>query len=162
VGSTLRTFSTIEGLPVIEQSSGKECGHVLDLLVNDQERIEGFVVDRKGWLNHHLFLPVEAVMSFGYDGVMVRSEEDLSRYNRNDHHSHTLKLGKRRLQGLALLTTEGEKVGLVEDVYFEEEVGTIVGYEVTDGLVADLVEGRKVIKAKGPLIVGKDKAIVSI
>lgn len=162
MGSTLRTFSTVEGLPVIEQASGIECGHVLDVLVDRGERISGFVIDKKGWLNHHLFLPISAVASFGYDGVMVENFKDVYRYDRKNHHAHPLKLGKRRLQGISLLTTEGEKVGLVEDVYFDEEVGTIVGYEVTDGLVADLVDGRKVVKTKGPLVVGKDRAIVSI
>ncbi|WP_100372003.1 PRC-barrel domain-containing protein [Bacillus sp. FJAT-45037] len=158
----MRTFSTVEGLPVIEQGTGIEWGYVIDLLVGQDMQIEGFVVDKKGWFNHHMFLPVQAVASFGSDGVMISEHLKLSRFISKEHQAYPLKLGKKRLGGRSLLTSEGEKVGLVEDVYFDEEVGTIVGYEVTDGLVADLVEGRKVILPKGPLVISKDNAIVSI
>ncbi|WP_088102598.1 PRC-barrel domain-containing protein [Halalkalibacter urbisdiaboli] len=158
----MRTFSTIEGLPVIDLSSGNECGHVLDLLFSGQEVI-GFVIDQKGWFNHHLFLPISAVSSFGNDGVMVEERKVLHPYKKEyKEEAFPLKLGKRKFQGKPLLTTEGEKIGLVEDVYFSEEVGTIIGYEVTDGLLADIVEGRKVVKSKGQLTIGEDRAILSI
>jgi uncharacterized protein YrrD len=60
-----------------------------------------------------------------------------------------------------LLTAEGEKLGLLEDVYFLEEVGTIVGYEVTEGLVADLVEGRRVVKSNSKLTIASGRAILT-
>ncbi|WP_100406609.1 PRC-barrel domain-containing protein [Bacillus solitudinis] len=156
----MRTFSTIEGLPIINLSSGNECGHVLDLLFTGRY-VTGFVIDQKGWFNHHLFLPLSSVSSFGHDGLMIDSNAKLQPYEKSTN-VHPLKLGKKRVQGKPLLTTEGEKIGLVEDVYFSEELGTIIGYEVTDGLLADIVEGRKVIKSKGELTVGEDRAILSI
>lgn len=39
------------------------------------------------------------------------------------------------------MSNEGKKLGLLEDVYFMEEVGTIVGYELTDGFFSDITEG---------------------
>ncbi len=161
VASTLRTFSTVEGLPIIELSGGRELGQVLDLLFSGQQ-VTGFVIDKKGWMNRHLFLAVEDVSSFGQDGIMIDNASKLQPYKTNERQAYPLKQGKEKVRGKSLLTTEGEKLGLVEDVYFNEEVGTIIGYEVTDGLLADIVEGRKVVKGKGKLTVGKDKAILSI
>ena len=60
-----------------------------------------------------------------------------------------------------MLTAEGEKLGLLEDVYFMEELGTIIGYEVTEGLVADLVEGRRVVKTNASLTIADGRAILS-
>ena len=45
-----------------------------------------------------------------------------------------------------MISKEGERLGLLEDVYFLEEVGTIVGYELSDGFFSDIMEGKRVIK----------------
>ncbi len=57
---------------------------------------------------------------------------------------------------------EGEKLGIVEDVYFQEELGTIVGYECTDGFFSDLKEGKRVVKTDEPPAIGKDTIIVNV
>lgn len=157
---TLRTFSTVEGLPVIALSSGVECGQVLDLLY-EGGCVTGFLINPKGWFAKHLFLPVSAVSSFGQDGVMIEGSHVLKPFSKTEKKAIPLKSGRRRLHGMPLLTKEGEKLGLVEDVYFLEEMGTIVGYEVTDGLVADLLEGRKVVKSQGRLAIGGGRAILT-
>jgi len=42
------------------------------------------------------------------------------------------------------VTVDGEQLGRVSDVYFSEILGTqIVGYELTDGFIADVMEGRR-------------------
>ncbi len=156
----LHTFSTVEGLPVLSLSTGKECGHVLDL-VYENGAVSGFLVDPKGWFTKHLFLPVEKISNIGTDGVMVKDYRTLQPLSKKEKQAFLLKHGKHRLHGTALLTAEGEKLGLLEDVYFLEEVGTIVGYEVTEGLVADLVEGRRVVKSDSKLTIAGGRAILN-
>ena len=46
-----------------------------------------------------------------------------------------------------MISEEGEPLGFLKDVYFQEEVGTIVGYEITDGFFSDITEGKQVIKS---------------
>ncbi|GAE35070.1 PRC-barrel domain-containing protein [Halalkalibacter akibai] len=128
----MRTFSTVEGLPVISLSSGEECGHILDLFYENGS-ICGFMIDAKGWFTKHQFLPVSAIKSIGTDGVMVEHPQDLKPITHKIKNCYSLKTGKKKLHGTALLTAEGEKLGLLEDVYFMEELGTIIGYEVTEG-----------------------------
>jgi uncharacterized protein YrrD len=40
-----------------------------------------------------------------------------------------------------------------------EEVGTLIGYELSDGWISDLTEGRKWIKTHTPPVWGKDVLI---
>ncbi|MBP3951378.1 PRC-barrel domain-containing protein [Halalkalibacter suaedae] len=155
----MRTFSTVEGLPVLSRASGEECGHMIDLIYLNGH-VSGFMVDPKGLLTRHLFLPVENVLSFGDDGIMIKSSSELKPYVK-DKQAFLLRHGKRRLQGTALLTKEGEKLGLLEDVYFHEELGRIVGYEVTEGLVADLIEGRRVVNSQANLTIAGGRAILT-
>lgn len=148
----------IEGFPVLDQTTGQECGHITDLVYKNGKVI-GLLIDPKGWLTRQRFLAVSDVKSFGKDAIMIDSVDQLKPFEKTD--SYFLKHGKERLQGIALLTKEGEKLGLMEDVYFQEEVGTIVGYEVTDGLIADLMEGRKVVKSDKQLTIAKGRAIMT-
>lgn len=158
VARALRTFAAIEGLPVLSLATGEECGHVVDLLY-DNGAVAGLVIDVKGWFKRHMMLPLEVVDSFGEDGVMVADSDVLRPFHKSK--AAVLKSGRNRLQGTPLLTREGEKLGLVEDVYFHEEMGTIIGYEVTEGLVADILEGRKVVKSEAKLTIGGGRAILT-
>ena len=60
------------------------------------------------------------------------------------------------------MTAEGERLGFLEDVYFLEEVGTIIGYEISDGFFSDMMEGKRVIKAEQPPAIGKDAIIINV
>ena len=51
---------------------------------------------------------------------------------------------------------------MLDDVYFLEEVGTIVGYELTDGFFSDITQGKRVIRTPHPPKIGKDAIIVSV
>jgi uncharacterized protein YrrD len=154
----LRTFSLLKEVPVFQLEDGKAIGSVKDLCLNDGT-IKGLVIDRKGWFAKQALLPIDLVLSFGHDGLMIESEDSLQAQGKKEHfflHPH------RGIYGKPLLTAEGEKLGLVEDVYFNEELGTILGYEVTEGFFADLKEGRKVVKTDKPLVYGKDALLVHL
>ena len=61
-----------------------------------------------------------------------------------------------------MISKEGERLGFLEDVYFMEEVGTIIGYELSDGFFSDIMEGKRVIRADQPPAIGKDAIIVNV
>ncbi len=157
---TLRTLSSIEGLPVIVQSSGYDFGEVIDVLI-EHGKVTSLLIDQAGWFNKHLVLPLNKIVSYGKDGMMVEHSDACTAYSKKNKGLLLLKNGKQRLQGVPLLTKEGTKLGLIEDVYFHGKSGTIIGYEVTDGLVADLLEGRKIVKHKAELVVRGGRAILT-
>lgn len=156
----MRTFATLYGQTVYDLETGSELGKIFDLDIDvETSKVNGLVIDKKGWFNQHLLLPIENVSQFGTDGVIVSSKDVLTPFQKK---SIAFVEGKSRLKGKPLLTTEGEKLGLVEDVYFMEEMGKIIGYEVTEGLLADIKEGKKIVKTNDPLIIGEDILIVKI
>ncbi|MGO4887384.1 PRC-barrel domain-containing protein [Anaerobacillus sp. MEB173] len=157
----MRTYSLIHELAVFDISNGEEIGKIIDLFFDENSRVTGLLMDKKGWLNSDMFVPLHAIQSIGQDGVMVKEKCLLENFSKSKHVFHSLK-HKDGIVGKPLVTAEGEKLGLVEDVYFLEEKGTIIGYEVTDGLFADLIEGRKVVKTDDPLLIGEDILVVNI
>ena len=49
----------------------------------------------------------------------------------------------------------GRELGWVEDVYFREELGTLVGYELSDGFLADVLEPQGAEAGEDDLTWGK-------
>lgn len=156
----MRTFSAISGLPVYCERTGKRLGSFADLYINEQGQVAGFLLDKKGLFQRDLFFPLDAIRSIGQDGIFIQADE--MRKKVATDHLYSLKQGKKRFYGKPIMTFEGDKLGLVEDVYFMEEMGTIIGYEVTEGLLSDLTEGRKVVKTNSPLTVGEEVLVIRI
>ncbi|MEK5441718.1 PRC-barrel domain-containing protein [Fredinandcohnia sp. FSL W7-1320] len=158
----MRTFSLLKDLPVYDEKSAEELGRVSDLCITSDGKVNALILKGKGLFERDRVVPIESISSIGDDGVMVSdrsllelldNEADTPTYFLHTHHGLFRK---------PLLSSEGQKLGLLEDVYFTEEVGTIIGYEVTDGFFADITEGKKVIKTNEPLKIGEDVIVVSI
>ncbi|WP_099352164.1 PRC-barrel domain-containing protein [Fredinandcohnia onubensis] len=158
----MRTFSLLKDLPVYDEKSAEELGRVSDLCITSNGKVNALIMKGKGLFERDRVVPIESISSIGDDGVMVSdrtllelldNEADTPTYFLHTHHGLFRK---------PLLSSEGQKLGLLEDVYFTEEVGTIIGYEVTDGFFADITEGKKVIKTNEPLKIGEDVIVVSI
>jgi len=155
----LRTFSLLKDLPVYEPS-GSIIGRVADLCIDDHGAVAGLLMDGKGLFQRDRFVPISCITSFGRDGVIVNGKvalkpvpKDIDAHFLYSHHG---------LYRKPILTSEGEKLGLLEDVYFLEEMGTIIGYEVTDGFFADITEGKKVVKTDKPITVGEDVIFINV
>lgn len=158
-GNSLRTFSLLKGQPVFETKSGTKIGEITDLCISSTGKVNGLLVKKGIFFKQHYFLEIEKVASFGWDGVMVQDGSYLEKlkvspeYTLNHQHS---------LDGMMMLSKSGESLGLLTDVYFQEELGTIVGYEITDGFFSEITEGKQVIQSGKPVAIGKDAIIVDV
>lgn len=159
VGHSLRTFSLLKGQPVFETRSGTKIGEISDLCISSTGKVNGLLVKKGVFFKQSFFLDIQNVTFFGWDGVMVEEAEQLEKLKENPEHTLT---HQRPLDGMMMLSKSGESLGLLKDVYFQEEVGTIVGYEITDGFFSDITEGKQVIQSEKPLAIGKDAIIVDV
>jgi uncharacterized protein YrrD len=158
-GNSLRTFSLLKGQPVFETKSGTKIGEITDLCISSTGKVNGLLVKKGIFFKQLYLLEIEKVASFGWDGVMVQDSSCLEKlkvspeYTLNHQHS---------LDGMMMLSKSGESLGLLTDVYFQEELGTIVGYEITDGFFSEITEGKQVIQSGKPVAIGKDAIIVDV
>lgn len=159
-GGILRTFTLLKGVSVYEKESGSRVGEVNDLIISATSDSVQFLLVKQGMLfKRTAQLDIQDVTSFGSDGVMIEDRTLLKPIKRGSDSSIVF---CRSLSGNMLLSTEGEQLGLIEDVYFMEELGTIVGYQCSDGFFSDIKEGKRVIKTDEPLQYGKDAIIVNV
>ncbi len=152
----------LKDLPIYDENSAEILGRVSDLCITSDGKVNALIMKGKGLFERDRVVPIQSISSIGNDAVMV---SDQSLIERLDNEADTPTYFLHTHHGLfrkPLLSAEGQKLGLLEDVYFTEELGTIIGYEVTDGFFADITEGKKVVKTEKPLKIGEDVIVVSI
>lgn len=159
VVDSLRTFSLLKGMPVYGEE-GNMLGEVCDICIRDDGKVSDILLQRKGLIGKKFRLPIDQIFSFGENAIMISDQGDLPTYKEDEseftmHHAQPI-IKKN------ILSNDGEQLGLLDDVYFLEEVGTIVGYELTDGFFSDIAQGKRVIRTPNPPQIGKDAMVVSV
>lgn len=154
----MRTFSLMKGLPVYEQS-GEKLGEICDICIGEEGLVTDILLQVKGIIGKKFRIPIQSVTAFGEDSIMLESGRSLMKYSELDD-EYTMMHG-RPLMKKNILCSMGTQLGLLDDVYFHEEVGTIVGYELTEGFFSDISEGKKVVRTVEPPSIGKDAIILS-
>lgn len=155
----MRTFSLLKGQPVFEIKTGTKIGEVTDLCISNEGTVKGLLVKKGVFLKQNFYLNIQKVDSFGWDGVMIEDRTHLEKMKKTPDYTFT---HQQPLNGTMILSKSGDSLGMLKDVYFQEELGTIVGYEITDGFFSDLSEGKQVIQSGKPPAIGKDAIIVDV
>lgn len=158
----MRRAQDIIGLPVIEIETGKQVGTAKDMVIDRNWNIQGVLLDSKIWFGSPRYIEWENIVSFGSDAVTVKDEQSV-RSLEDDAELLCLMNGEFTLKGLPVITTSGEELGVVEDVYFGEQLDKkIIGYELSGGFISDLKEGRKVLPSPESATIGEDAVIVPV
>lgn len=155
----MRKAEDVIGLPVYCLTTAKEIANVKDLVFDRHWKIQGLLVEMKQWFSTDRFIAQEDIDSYGEDAILVDSEQ-VAVALPSDLDYPRLNTGHLKIKGIPVLTSSGDQLGFIEDVYLKEEVGIIVGYEISDGFIADIKEGRKQIERPEKVILGEDALIL--
>lgn len=147
----MRRTREIVGLPILDVRTGDQVGWVQDVVFdNREERVIGIILEGTHLLRPDQGLMRSELVAVGKDALTIskRQLEDLP--------------GVRWSQkvGNKVFTRGGEAQGTIEDVLLDDAVEHIVGYEISDGLFADLFYGRGAIWQNNVMVDGKDVLIV--
>ena len=158
----MRRARDILGLPVLSVESGKQAGNARDLLLNEGWSIQGIVLESKHWFSSLRYVPWENVMACGDDAITILDESAI-RSLEDEAHLNAFLTGKHSVKGLPVVTVNGHQLGVIEDVYLDEQWGKqIVGYELSEGFLSDLKEGRKWLPLPEQVKRGEDAIIVPV
>jgi len=160
----------ILGLPVLLES-GKCIGKVKDLWFDEFWGLVGIVLDQNAWSGFRKMPKIvhwENIVHCGEDALLIRNSSVIATKD-NKQLLRTFHTGVVRLKDMPIYTIEGQRLGEVSDVYFKPPEGTqlkgtqIIGYELTDGFLADVFEGRRKLflpEAPDNIILGDDAILV--
>ncbi|ALS27043.1 subunit H of photosystem reaction center [Paenibacillus sp. 32O-W] len=153
------------GLPVLVIHTGKKVGKVKDAWFDEHWRLRGLILET-GWRLSGGVRVVEwnHVLTCGEDAVLIAEGDSVRKLKAAEIGRSFSQSGCVKLRDLPVMTVHGQQLGRLSDVYFYPFQGTqIVGYELTDGFISDVMEGRKWFRAPADsdvILLGEDAIIV--
>ncbi|MBD2865287.1 PRC-barrel domain-containing protein [Paenibacillus oceani] len=159
----MRRAKDIMGLPVLDIEAGKQLGIAKDFLIDRDWNLQGVLLESKNWFASPRYIGWEDIVSIGTDAVTVKDEQAVRSMDDSGSEWVALLDGGFKLKGLPVITLDGENLGLVEDVYFGDKMDKkIVGYELSDGFISDIKEGRKWLPSPQSATIGEDAVMVPV
>lgn len=156
----MRKGKTIIGKDVLSLADGIRIHSVKDLIIGEEnDCIVALLVDEGGLLSGSTVVPIEAVHSFGKDAVVIADASAVvaaSSYPR----VHAILDRKESLLGKKVFTNEGQQLGKINDMYFDETDGQIRGLEVSSGTLGDLTKGTSYLAIEDVQRSGPDVVFV--
>lgn len=153
----MRKGREVIGLPVVSVATGRELGIVEEILCDhEQGKITSLVISEKKDSRDAHLVPLDKILGIGEHAVTIEGNSlPEARKERMVGRPAT------RLKGIPVITTEGNHLGSVEDVIFSETDGGLVGYEISSGLVGDIVSGRFILRPEAVVTWGEEMVIVT-
>jgi len=149
-------LSELIGRQVVSQDAGAKVGEVADVLV-DGSGVVGLVLAGCVFASERV-LPFNAVAVFGKDTVIASTGTaivDAAQWGKSGVTAQRLSALRRK----QILTTAGEMLGIVGDVYVET-TGAVTAYGVETRGFGGLVKRLKILPAEG-VTIGTDALVVS-
>jgi uncharacterized protein YrrD len=159
----LKRTRDVIGLPVLCLQTGKQFGNVKDLLFSDDWQVEVVLLENRHWFSEATCILWKDIIALGDDAITVDNEEAFSLLNDSYQAYTSFVNGNRKVKGMPVVTMNGQHLGIVDDVYLDPIVGKkVLGYELTDGFISDLKEGRKWLPLPDSVTMGEDAIIVPV
>ena len=161
----MRLGKRLLGMDVFVLSTGRNLGQVQDLIFSvSSSKLMALLVTAKGLVDGEgkpleFVIKLDDVHRVGSDAVIIG---DLTVLRRMDE---ILSMGGTWSQtpdivGLPVITTGGTLLGTLDDVLVDTQTGDILGFQLSDGLIKDLLTGRVVIPASSQYQLGSEALIV--
>ncbi len=156
----MRKGKNIIGKDVLSLADGVRIHSVKDLIIGEEnDCVVALLVDEGGLFSGSTVVPIEAVHSFGKDAVVIADAGAVvaaSSYPK----VHAIIDRKESLLGKKIVTTEGQELGKVGDMYFNETDGQIVGLEISGGTIGDITKGASYLPIEDVQRSGPDVVFV--
>lgn len=145
----MRTYEKVKGAPIFVEQSTRWIGKIADLVFSKKEaRVIGFWLFTRKWSMKRRFIPIENIFIDEKQNLYINKTTECMKMPKD---ARKLFGGSDRLHGSLLYENSKDILGIIEDVYFLLDSGNIVGYELTEGLFADLKNGIKLLRHTEPL-----------
>ncbi|OCL26827.1 hypothetical protein U472_04850 [Orenia metallireducens] len=143
------------GLAVMDLEIGEEIGEVTDVFFDHQSQsILGLKIKKKKGRGED-FIPYEKLYSLGEDMIVI---EDKTCIGKCQEEYQSL-IDEGEVIGHKVISDQGEELGMVEDILLDDK-GKLIAYELSEGLIQDILKGRETLTIDNTVSYGKDAIII--
>ncbi|MGN1400868.1 MAG: PRC-barrel domain-containing protein [Bacillus sp. (in: firmicutes)] len=153
----MRTFSLLKGLPVLNEEQHR-IGTICDLAISGEGIVTGLLMKRNAMFTKNCLIPLSDVLAYDKRSLTIRSTAQLKPFKQLMAYTFA---HKQAIANKMIVDGDGERLGLLEDVYFSERAGRIVAYEISNGFFSDITEGKRMIHTAEPPSFKGDTIVIS-
>lgn len=155
----LHRYSEVLNLPVVCANSGKKAGVIKDIIFcPENKEVSAFLLEHKGLEIKKKVLRLKDILSLGDDAVIINSADCIKSLGKASYSTEFKDEGN--ILGFRIFTRAGQELGIVKDVIFDWQTGRIEGFEISDGLLQDIMQGRKILPLFGKVEFGEENVLV--
>ncbi len=148
----------ILSLPVVTRDERKQIGEIKDLIYDPTaNKVLGYLVEAGGWLRDGKGFLHSELIKRENDCLVVQDESVIRKLSTIPELKEALDK-KEDIRGLPIQYDDGQLIGVIQDLVVDEETGEITGYEISDGVIQDLLDGRITIPNKG-ISINSDRVV---
>lgn len=137
----MRKRTTIIGQAVYGRTDGTRLATVRDLIVDPDERsVTALLLDGATPEDEPLVLPLAHVHRFGPSAIMVEDATDAAPVS-GDSADAVRTACAAWLLGRPVATADGDELGRITDVFFDDDSGELRGFEVAGGRLSRVLAG---------------------
>ena len=156
----MRKGSETIGKSIVTYDTGEKVAYVRDLIFDERNnKVLGFLVHEGRWFSDARVIPVSAVHSIGPDSMIVTSFDEVVTVEQVPE-IQTILEEEDVLKNKKIMTTDGRDLGMIIDLYFDDQTWAVEGYEASGGMFVDVYSGRSFVPAPQTLKIGKKYAFV--
>lgn len=154
----MRKGRELLSLPVVENLTGEQLGEVKELIYDSREcNLIGFIVADGGWLRGAQVVLLPQVREITGTAVVVKDRSCI----RDVSEIKELLAAGCDVKGYTLVTADGREMGIIRDLVISPDNGKIQGYELSDGVIDDLLNGRTTVNVSGRVEIVDEQVIVT-
>ncbi|HVM29426.1 MAG TPA: PRC-barrel domain-containing protein [Candidatus Limnocylindrales bacterium] len=159
-GTGMRKGKNVIGQPVLGFADGRRLDTVKDLVLSGtDDSVVALLVDEGGLLSHSRIVPFDQIRSFGRDAVVIEDKQAIISASHSREISKILNRDE-KLLGKKVVTDTGDGLGSISDMYFDDQTGRILGFEVSGGLIGDIARGTSYLALEDIERMGPDVIFV--
>jgi uncharacterized protein YrrD len=160
---TLQRYSEVIGKEVVCLPGGKRMGEVKDLIFLPEKLEFAGLIFRQGSLEiMKRAVSREDILSIDKQ-VVVRNSKCARKISAmiNGDTTDDIYKASIKLKGLSVFVNKGGEIGYIEDILFDYRTGRIEVIELSDGLLQDFINGRKLLPLIGKVEFAEEHMLVS-
>lgn len=147
------------GMPIINLANGETVGRVKDILFDPiSHQFMGIEMDGGGWLKGSRKICFSDFVGIGEDAITIAEDSVITKVLPEEE----IVVTEDAMIGSRVLTKNGNELGTISDIILDFNTGNITHYQISDGIIQDLLEGRGIIPIDAGVTYGKDAIIVEM
>ncbi len=144
----MRKGKSVIGKPILSLADGARLHEVKDVILGaGNDTVVGLLADEGGISASSLVVPIHEVTGFGRDAVIVARRESVVAAKEAPEIG-SIVARQQSLLGTRVFTETGDDQGKINDVYFDEPTGKILGFELSGGMIPDAAQGTRYIPSR--------------